>query len=802
LRAFRAHYSISIPTEAALIKKIATILLAAIPAMTIASEPIVNLAPVTVKQVRINDSFWSPKRETNRTASIPHSIKMLYDVGYIRNFELAAQGKREGYSGPIFMDSDAYKVIEAAAYSLATHPDPQLEKQIDEIIDKIAAAQMQDGYLNSWYQVNAPDQRWTDLRNAHELYCAGHLIEAAIAYYDATGKRKLLDTAIKFADYIDSIFGPGKRMGYPGHPEIELALIKLWRTTNNERYFDLARFMIENRGQKYFATEHNQPLESYNGTYWQDDLPIKDQAYIVGHAVRAAYLLCGATDVVARTKDQAILDGIDRIWHNTTEKRTYITGGIGPSAHNEGFTTDYDLPNLTAYQETCASIAMAMWNYRLNLLYGNAKYADYVETALYNGIISGVSLEGKNFFYVNPLESMGRHHRSGWFGCACCPPNVCRTLAAVGQYAYATSDDSIWVNLYIQGGVDVELAGKKVSLDVTTDYPWDGKVVIEPKISSPTRFSIRLRIPGWCDGAQAKVIADNPGLPKVEKGYFIFDRTWKTGDSIELNFPMPVRRVEANPLVKANRGLLALQRGPIVYCFEEIDQPVPLHELSIPASSEFEPEKRPDLLGGVVVLKGTGETPAKTDWTGRLYRTMVPPKKVPVLAIPYYAWQNRKNCPMRVWMPTALLSIDGLAGLAEVTASFTTDNSNPWGANDGIIPASSRDNAPAQMHWWPHKGSEEWVSYKWSSPVKISRARVFWFDDEPRGECRLPASWRLEYKSGTNWLPVEVKSDYPIELSKWCEVTFTPVTTSELRLVVQMKEDFAAGVHEWEVFPD
>ena len=416
-----------------------------------ADAPLLKLRPVPFTDVQIHDSFWSPRQEVNRTASLPLNFEMLEKSGNIRNLELAAAKVTSGFTGPVFMDSDVYKALEAASYSLATHADSALERRLDEIIAKLAAAQLPDGYLDSYYIVKEPGRRWTNLRDNHELYCAGHMIEAAVAHFHATGKTNFLTVATKLADHIDSVFGPAKRMGYPGHPEVELALVKLWRATGEKRYLELARFFIENRGRNYFATEHHTPMNEYDGAYWQDDVPIYDHRNIKGHAVRAAYLLSGATDVAGETQDPALLKMINRVWRNTTERNMYITGGIGPSASNEGFTHDYDLPNLSAYQETCASVALAQWNHRLALLYGDARFADVFERSLYNGVLAGVSQDGKRFFYVNPLESEGRHHRSPWFGCACCPPNVARTIAALGGYAYAVSDHALWVNLLHPG---------------------------------------------------------------------------------------------------------------------------------------------------------------------------------------------------------------------------------------------------------------------------------------------------------------------------------------------------------------
>ncbi len=763
--------------------------------------PLAKLRAVPFTAVRISDSFWQPRQEINRTASIPVNLENLIKSGNMSNFELAAKGVRAGFQGPVFMDSDVYKALEAASYSLATHPDPILEKRLDEIITALAAAQQPDGYLNTYFTVKEPGKRWTNLRDWHELYCAGHMFEAAVAHFQATGRRNFLTVAIRFADCIDSVFGPGKRMGYPGHPEIELALVKLWRATGERRYFNLAQFFIENRGTRFFAQEHQTALDSYDGAYWQDDVPICDQDRIKGHAVRACYLLSGATDIAAETGNGELLKMINRVWRNTTERNLYLTGGIGPSAHNEGFTVDYDLPNPTAYQETCATIALAQWNHRLALLYGDAKYADVVERALYNGTLAGVSQDGTRFFYVNPLESSGTHHRQPWFGCACCPPNVARTLAALGSYAYAVSDEALWVNLYIQSTVKTTVSSLPVTLQVTTDYPWDGQVKIAPQVTGPKRFEIRLRIPGWSRQASISINGAKIQAPVIEKGYAVLSRAWQTGDVVELDITMAVERVLANPNVTADRNQVALQRGPLVYCFESVDQKRPLASIYLPESTEFNAVREDGSLGRMVVLNGTARVAARQDWKRRLYQPAAAARQVNVKAIPYYLWDNRAPGPMRVWMPIAVPTpvLQGPESQAEVTVSFASGNSRPAGINDGLEPKSSGEQPPQLCHWWPHKGAEEWVQYSWKQPVSASGAKVYWFDDTGRGGCRLPASWRIEYLDGDQWKPVRLKGQYPVALNDWCEVAFDPVSSRALRLVLKLQPEWAAGVHEWKI---
>ncbi len=763
---------------------------------------LMKLRAVPFTDVKITDAFWRPRQETNRVASIPVNLDNLEKAGNLENFRLAAKGAREGFQGPVFMDSDAYKALEAASYSLATHPDPALERRLDDIIATLAAAQQPDGYLNSYFIVKEPNKRWANLRDWHELYCAGHMFEAAVAHFQATGKRNFLDVAVKLADNIDSVFGPPpKRMGYSGHPEIELALIKLWRVTGNERYFKLAQFFVENRGRKFFAEEHKTPLDRYDGSYWQDDIPIFDHKNIKGHAVRAAYLMSGTTDVASETGDQHLLAMLNRVWRNTTERNMYLTGGIGPSSHNEGFTEDYDLPNATAYQETCATIALAQWNHRLALLYGEAKYADIVERALYNGVLAGVSQDGTKFFYVNPLESHGNHHRSPWFGCACCPPNVARTLASLGGYAYATSDKALWVNVYIQGSAKTKVGSAPVELDVTTDYPWDGKVTLKPRLARPAAFELRLRFPGWCETPSASVNGKKVAALVVEKGYLVLTREWKKGDRVELNLPMPVQRIAANPRVQSDQGQLAIQRGPLVYCLEAADHAEPISSFYLPAQTELKAEKEKALFGGVVVIKGFAQVAAEQDWHRRLYQPSPTSRETPLKAIPYYAWDNRKPGDMKVWLPVVppAPKVGGLESRAKVSVSFANNNSQPSGINDGIEPKSSGEQPGALCHWWPHKGTDEWVQYTWSAPVTVCGAKAYWFDDTGRGECRLPASWQVQFLDGNEWKPVAAQGDYAVAKDKWCEVSFAPVKTTALRLAVRLPQGWAAGVHEWKV---
>lgn len=613
-----------------------------------------RLKALPLTKVNVTGGFWASRLETNRRVTMNALFDELEKAGNIANCELAARGARDGYHGPLYMDSDLFKAMEAAAYTLAVHPHDPIRHRLDSVIDLLERAQQPDGYLNTYFQVVKPDKRWTNLRDAHELYCAGHLFEAAVAHLEATGSKKLLNIATRYADYIGSVFGEGagKRTGYCGHPEIELALVKLAHTTGERKYLNLAQFFVDKRGGKVFAAEHGTNLEQYDGTTWQDDRPIREYSEIVGHAVRAAYLFSGATDLVAETGEKSLLDAILRVWHNAVTKRMYITGGIGNSSRNEGFTTDYDLPNASAYQETCASIAFVFWSHRLNLLLGDGQFADAVERALYNGVLAGISLSGDRFFYVNPLESKGGHHRQAWHYCACCPPNIGRLLASLPAYFYAVaggSKPSVWVNHYVQSEAKVELNGSAVRLQVNTDYPWDGKVEASFDMKSPANFELRLRVPGWC--REASVMVNGKGVRGVreEKGYLVIGREWRAGDRVELELPMSVMKMEAHPQVEADRGKMALQRGPMVYCLEGCDHPVPVESISLPFHARLTPRKKPRMLGGIVTLEGRGL--GDVAWKGdALYREAVTPRPIPIRAVPYYAWDNREDGAMTVWI--------------------------------------------------------------------------------------------------------------------------------------------------------
>ena len=605
-----------------------------------------QLRAVEFTDVVIADEFWAPRIETNRKVTVPYDFQKCEETGRIDNFAKAG-GLMEGkFEGIYFNDSDLYKVIEGAAYSLKSHPDPELEKYVDGVIEKIASAQWEDGYLYTFYSLpeRQPEKRWTDVRHKHELYCAGHFFEGAVAYYQATGKRKILDVAIRLADYIDSVFGPDKKHDVPGHEEIEIGLVKLYRVTGNEKYLALVKFFLDERGRS--------ERRKIYGDYYQDHKPVAEQDAAVGHAVRAGYLYSGMADVAALTGDTGYVEALERIWWDVVSKKLYITGGVGARRGGESFGKDYELPNKTAYCETCAAIANAMWNHRMFLLGGEAKYIDVLERVIYNGFLSGISLSGDEFFYPNPLASDGDYQRSPWFGCACCPTNIVRFMPSLPGYAYAQQGNVLYVNLFIGGSATIKMNNNTVRLEQETRYPWDGevKITVEPKRSK--EFTICVRVPGWArnepvpsdlyrflnessEKVTLKVNGESVEL-NIDKGFASISRRWEKGDVIELNLPMPIRRVVSHENVKDNAGHTAIQRGPVVYCLEGVDNPQGVARLVLPADTKLYTEYRGDLLGGIMIIKGQGEIPLES---------------VEVVAIPYYVWAHRGKSEMAVWLP-------------------------------------------------------------------------------------------------------------------------------------------------------
>jgi DUF1680 family protein len=780
--------------------------------------------PVPFTAVHVNDGFWAPRIEINRKITIPFAFQKEEETGRIDNFIRAGKALRgepfENHKYPPypFDDSDVYKVIEGASYTLSVSPDPKLEAYLDGLIEKIAAAQEQDGYLYTARTIDpahphpwSGTQRWVlEGVNSHELYDLGHLYEAAVAHYQATGKRTLLDVALRTANLLDQTFGPGKQSIWPGHQIIEMGLAKLYRQTNDERYLSLAKFLLDSRGPDSNEKGAGNP-------YVEAHKKVIDQTEAVpgGHAVRATYMYSGMADVAALTGDAAYVSALDKIWENVAGKKLHITGGIGARAAGESFGNDYELPNMSAYNETCAAVGNDYWNHRLFLLHADAKYIDVMERTLYNGLISGVSLDGKTFFYQNPLEATGqagKDQRSSWFGVACCPGNITRFMASVPGYVYAQRGDALWVNLYMANSADIKLDnGRTVRMAQETRYPWDGAVKMTVNPDQAVPLTVNVRIPGWArnepvptdlyrftDKSAAVVTLKVNGKPvpvKLDKGYAALIRTWKKGDTIEINLPMPVRRVAANDQVAADRGRVALQRGPMVYAAEWPDNPGgKVRHLMLPDRAPLMTEFKPALLNGVTVVKSRAIALAY-DSQGKIVKT-----EQDFTAIPYYAWANRGRGQMLVWFPENEASArpapyPTIATRAKVT---TSGRKNPQTINAAEEPASSSDPS-SYFDWWPKKGSAEWVEYVFDKPAPVSECQLYWFDDTGHGEVRVPASWRLFYKDGSDWKPVENLEPYGVARDGYNKVTFKPVTTSEMRLEVTMQPNFSAGIQAWKV---
>ncbi len=619
--------------------------------MAKAQEKQTVLEAHSFSQIKITDSFWKPKLEKVAKSALPASIYQTeINTGRIRNFEKAGRKQGEAHEGIYYDDSDVYKALEAIAYSLQNIPDAALEQKADEWIAKIASAQEPDGYINTFYSLTGLDKRWQDMEK-HEDYCAGHLMEAGVAYFQATGKHQLLDVAIKMADHIDTQFRQANKPWVSGHEEIELALVKLYKVTKEDRYLQLADWFLDQRGRGYGKGAIWDKPE-WGPKYAQDDVPVKDQKEITGHAVRAMYLYTGAADVAAAKNDPGYMKAMKTVWEDVVYRNMYVTGGIGSSGSNEGFSVDYDLPNENAYSETCASVGMVFWNQRMNLLEGQSQYIDVLERSLYNAALDGLSLTGDRFFYGNPLASSGQHFRKEWFGTACCPSNISRLVASVGDYIYAKNESGIWVNLFIANQTEFDLSGEKVRVEMKTNFPWDGKVELEVNPTTDKRFTVNIRIPGWIEENPVPgklynflqkeetnftlLINGEKATFRQENGYAVLDRAWKKGDRITYELPLEIRQLQSRPEVLANSDRIAIQRGPLVYCVEGADNEGKVLQLALGSNPNFTTKDYRILDENVQAIEFQaidGQTP-KT-----------------VTAIPYYTWANRGQNEMMVWIP-------------------------------------------------------------------------------------------------------------------------------------------------------
>jgi DUF1680 family protein len=784
-----------------------------------------RITPVPFTQVRLTDHFWAPRIEVNRTVSIPSAFYQCEINGRFDNFALAAgliEGEHQG-DFP-FDDTDPYKIIEGASYSLAVTFDPVLDAYVDSVITLIAAAQEADGYLTTcvtnrserlarWWGT----ERWEKI-NSHELYNSGHLYEAAVAHYQATGKRSLLDVAIRNADLVCRVFGPeeGQKHVPSGHPIIEMALAKLYEVTGDEKYLAQARYFVEETGR---GTDGHR-LNAYS----QDHKPILEQEEIVGHAVRAGYLYAGVVDVATLTHDTAYLRAVVRIWNNMANKKLYITGGIGSRSQGEGFGPAYELHNHTAYCETCASIANVYWNQRMFQATGEAKYADLLERALYNGVISGVSLSGDRFFYDNPLASDGHEERQAWFGCACCPGNITRFMASVPKYMYATQEENLFVNLYASSQSEINIGGQRVGLAQETDYPWEGTIRFRVNPEKPLVFSLKLRIPGWAADSPvpgSDLYAFTSALetgysvslngetvrPNEQNGYLTIDRQWQEGDEVVLTLPMETRYIKAHPEVSADEGLLAIQRGPVVYCLEGVDQ----HDHHVfnkylpdgsPLTATFEPLK----------LNGISELSGKAQEVAQVLDGLTGEHEVSFKAIPYATWNNRGKSEMAVWIPASAAFARPLPApdIASLASFFSIrgggDDSQDqersvYGLNDQWEPKSSADISKPYLFFGRRpEGVPEIIECRLEYPQSVQSLQVYWLEvDHYDGNYRLPASWQLQYKAGAAWKDVETTAAFTCEKDRYNTVDFKPVKTGALRLIIHLQPGEAGGILECKV---
>ena len=772
--------------------------------------------PVPFTSVKVTPgTFWGQRLEASRKVTIPLAFSKCEETGRYTNFSNAAQHLKDPskvfkVEGLSFDDTDPYKTIEGASYILQTYPDKKLVQYIDSVLDVIASAQEPDGYLYTARTQNpkephewAGDKRWSKEEDlSHELYNLGHMVEAAIAHFQATGSRKFLNIAIRYADCVCREVGPnpGQACVVPGHQIAEMALAKLYLVTGDKKYLDEAKFFLDYRGKTTIVHDYSQAHK-----------PVIEQDEAVGHAVRAAYMYAGMADVAALTGDKDYIKAIDAIWDNIVTKKLYITGGIGATSNGEAFGKNYELPNMSAYCETCAAIGNVYVNYRLFLLHGDSKYYDVLERTLYNGLISGVSLQGNGFFYPNPLESMGQHQRQAWFGCACCPSNICRFIPSLPGYVYAVKDRNVYVNLFLSNKGNLSVAGKKVVLSQATEYPWNGDIVVTVDQNTAGQFAMKIRVPGWVRNqvvpSNLYQYSDNKRLGYTitvngsvvgsmsADGYYTISRKWKKGDKVQIHFDMEARTVRANNKVEADRGMVSVERGPLVYCAEH-------------------PDNHFDIMGALLnqtpqFILGKGEiagTPIQTLTTSAQTLNFNKQGKLEALdqtltLIPYYAWCHRGSGKMRVWLPQDLNATNPsqpatLASQSKVTTSSEVPALSS--INDRLVPKDENDRSVPYTHWWPKKACTEWLAYEFPQESTVQSATVYWYDDGPWGGCRVPKSWRILYQDAQGqWQPVSGADGYPTEKGAACTVNFNPVKTRALRLEVELPDDNAAGLFEW-----
>ena len=794
--------------------------------------PTHHLTPLPIQQVQIDDAFWSPKLRLFRETTLIDSFSKFENDrgGAINNFDLVRDGKTGRHAGPEWFDGLIYEMIRAAADFLAARRDPALEERIDGYIRRIVAAQEKspDGYINTWTQtLGSPSQRWGmnggDDRQQHDVYNAGALVEAGVHYYRATGKPALLAAATRLANLMCETIGPPPRANViPGHSLAEEALVKLYRLyrerpeakrdagvpVEEERYLKLAEFFIDARGNHEGRTSKSKSF----GEYGQDHAPLAQQMSIEGHAVRATLFAAGIAAAAYVDPRPEYLAAARRLWDSLARRRMYITGAAGSVSDDEKFGPDHDLPN-DGYMETCAAVGAAFFHHRMNLLFGEARHADEIERVLYNAALGGVSLSGTRYCYQYPLAGES-FRRWDWHPCPCCPPMLLKLVGMLPGAIYAQDDEGLYVNLFIGSRATASVAGRAVAIEQTTRYPWEGEVrlVLRPE-GPPAEFDLNIRIPEWCQGAPApeelyqvigrpesgaarlRINGHPVERPEMRRGYARLRRAWRPGDAVEVSLDMPVRRISAHPRVEADRGLVALQRGPVVYCLESADNPGGVRQLFVPPAASFSAEAAPGLLGGVMVLKGKVLGLAADPGGSRA-------QPAELTAVPFFASSNREPGSTRVWLPAdaALATPATLASRSRPSASHSWRDDSVAAINDGAAPEKSSDSSRPRFSFWDHKGTTEWVQLDFPAPAEVSTARVFWFADRPaKGGCDLPQSWRLLYREGEEWKPVDRPGAYDLDPDRFNEVKFSPVTTAALRIEVRLRPDWSAGICEWQV---
>ncbi|MDW7695997.1 glycoside hydrolase family 127 protein [Flammeovirgaceae bacterium SG7u.111] len=770
------------------------------------------IQPKAFNEVKVKDAFWAPKIKTNQEVTIPIAIQKSMESGRVDNFKIAGDLMDGQFCSEYpFDDSDIYKIIEAASYSLQTIPDPELEKTIDSLIYFVSVAQEDDGYIYTTRTIGknvhewAGDERWEKVNDlSHELYNLGHMFEAAAAHYTATGKRTLLDIAIKSADLIDEDFGPGKIEDYPGHQEVELGLVKLYRVTKDEKYLKLAKYFLDIRGKEGIGSPT---------TYNQSHKPVTEQEHAVGHAVRAAYMWIAMADVAALTSNEDYIEAIDRLWHDVVDTKMYVIGGIGATGNHEGFDDPYVLPNMSAYNETCAAIGNALWNHRMFLMTGDSKYIDVMERSMYNNVISGVSVSGDHFFYPNPLASYGQHSRSEWFGCACCPPNVARFLPYMPGLIYAQNENDIYVNLFVSSDATFKLGKNELSLSQKAELPWEGTAELEITAKKAMKSTLKIRIPGWAKNQpvpsdlytyastsdkKTKITVNGEEVPYEldEKGYIDIDRKWKNGDKVGIEFPYEIREVKANPNIADDKSKVAIERGPIVYCTEWSDyKDGHVLNLVFDPKSTLTASFDKGFYGGATIIEGDINKAKKN-----LDESVDVSEKDHLKLIPYYLWNNRGPGEMRVWLPTEVDATRPLPAPTKASKSIVTASVKSKAIiaiNDQQYPKTSNDSSNPYLHWWPKKGTWEWVQYEFEAAQEVSEVKVYWYDDGPFGGCRIPNTWEVVYEKDGEWVPVKTDQAYKVSKDDWNTIKFEPITAKKVRLKIKLDKKFAAGLHEW-----